>query len=111
MKLYKVVAISAVVVGLLVMLGVVYHREFTVQGTITGKERIVNSESSHYLVWLQKSDGSTHSFKNSDSLIKWKWDSSDVQGALQEGQEVVLTCYGWRAGFLSMYPNIVAVSP
>lgn len=54
-------------------------------------------------------------FENTDSLIKWKWDSSDLQNKLAEAKadrtSVKLTYYWVRNSFLSWYQNIVEVTP
>lgn len=72
------------------------------QITVTDKERITASDSSYYLVFTEEG-----SYQNSDSLWHWKWDSSELYGELQVGSTYNVTTYGWRFGFLSMYPNIV----
>lgn len=47
-------------------------------------------------------------FKNSDSFLYWKFNSSDVQNDLVEGQTFEIKYYGWRVPFLSWYPNIIS---
>jgi hypothetical protein len=78
----------------------------TLAVTILDKERIVEtgqngSVSSKYLVFT---DGEV--FENTDSLLMFKFNSSDVQGEMQVGSLCELKVYGWRIPFLSMYRNI-----
>lgn len=69
-----------------------------------GAERVVNGDSSSYLVYAE---GET--FRNSDSLWHWKWDSSDLHGTFKQGGTYRAKVYGWRVKFLSWYRNIVEV--
>jgi len=77
--------------------------------TVTDKERIVETHdksiSSKYLIF---SDNET--FENVDCLVRWKFDSSDLQGKLKRGETYHLLVYGWRVPFLSWYRNIVRIS-
>ncbi len=54
-------------------------------------------------------------FENTDSFIKWKFNSSDLQNKLAEAKanktSVKLTYYWVRNNFLSWYQNIVVVTP
>jgi hypothetical protein len=70
--------------------------------TITGKESVKHGEGGKYLVYT---DVTTYEVE--DSFIYWRWDSSDVYGALQIGKTYRATLQGWRVPFLSMYQNII----
>lgn len=76
--------------------------------TVEDKERITTGTGdtlqSKYLVFTDKGV-----FENTDSLLNWKFNSSDVYGELKEGQTYEAQVYGWRVPFLSLYPNIVAI--
>lgn len=48
-------------------------------------------------------------FKNSDSLLAGKFNSSDVTGELCPGGTYKLQVRGYRQGFLNMWPNIIKV--
>ena len=76
--------------------------------TVTGKERIVESKgqstTSKYLVFTEN-----ETFENTDSLLHFKFDSSEVYGQLEEGETYSAKVYGFRVPFLSMYRNIVFV--
>lgn len=68
---------------------------------VKDKERIINGNSSYYLVFTDIGP-----LKNSDSYLMWKFNSSDVYGELNVGDSYSATCYGWRIPFLDMYKNI-----
>ena len=42
-----------------------------------------------------------------DTLLFWRWDSSDMYGSLHEGETYNIETVGWRVPLLSMYPNIL----
>jgi len=71
--------------------------------TINDKERVVNGESSRYLVFTD-----VETFANSDDLRVGKFDSSDLYGRLQPGARYRLRVYGWRWPFFSTYRNIIS---
>lgn len=80
-------------------------REVTI--TVTDKERIVEKGEdggSYYLVFTEDD-----AYKNEDALFYGKFKSSSLQAKLKEGETYTVKIYGWRVGFLSMYPNIVKI--
>lgn len=77
--------------------------------TVTDKERVVDGESSSYLVFTEDEQGNVRVFENTDNLLRWKWDSSNVQGQLKVGETYKLTVVGYRVPFLSMYQNIIKI--
>ena len=81
--------------------------EYTI--TITGKERVYQSEESKYLVFGEDANGSSLVFENTDSLFHGKWNSSNIQGQLKEGNTYTIKVYGYRIPILSMYENIIEV--
>lgn len=86
--------------------------EYTV--TVTGKERIVEESgdkelSSKYLVFADDENGNSLVFENTDCLIRWKFNSSNIQGKLKEGHTYKITVIGIRIPIFSMYQNIIDV--
>ena len=75
---------------------------------VVDKDRITTgsgeSMSSKYLIFTE-----TETFENTDSLTRWKFNSSDIQGQLRVGQAYQVEVYGYRIPFLSQYRNIVDV--
>lgn len=64
----------------------------------------IQSENNRYMVNVE---GET--LVNRDRLIFGKYDSSDIQRELDEGQCYEVLIEGWRVPFLSWYRNIVEV--
>lgn len=75
---------------------------------VVDKDRITtgsgDSMSSKYLIFTE-----TETFENTDSLTRWKFNSSDIQGKLLVGNAYQVEVYGYRIPFLSQYRNIVDV--
>jgi hypothetical protein len=82
----------------------VYGTDEVVTVTVESKERIVTQDSSKYLVFT---NGEV--FENTDSLLYWKFNSSDLYGELKEGETYTVRVYGWRIPFLSNYRNIIEI--
>lgn len=75
--------------------------------TITDKER-THSGSEKYLVFGEDLDGNVVVFENSDSLLRGKWDSSNLQGELKIGNTYEITVVGYRVPLFSWYENIIS---
>ena len=106
MKTLKPFGLLAIVLILIVYMTIYYNTQEVVNITVTGKERVItgsgDSMSSKYLVFTE-----TETFKNTDSMIFGKWNSSDLYSKLREDQQYKATVAGWRIPFLSMYRNII----
>lgn len=80
----------------------------TVRSKVTDKERIIvpngDSSDSKYLVFTN-----SEVFENTDSLVRGKLRSSDIQGKLRIGCTYDFNVYGFRSGLLSSYRNITEV--
>lgn len=85
-----------------------YTVEETIVVTIEDKERINQEDESYYLVFATNETGDSIVFKNVDSLLAGKWNSSNVQGALKIGKTYEVTLRGLRIPFLSQYQNIIS---
>lgn len=84
--------------------------------TITDKDRITESSkgsdgtrktSSKYLVFADDESGNSLVFENTDCFIRWKFNSSNIQGTLKEGTTYKITVIGYRVPFFSWYQNII----
>ncbi len=73
--------------------------------TINKSERITNSDGqgSKYLVFTESGV-----YQNKDSILRLKFNSSDVYNQLKEGKTYECDTFGWRIPFFSTYPNIVS---
>ena len=54
--------------------------------------------------------GTPEVFHNGDSLVKWKFNSSDMQAELKEGSTYDAVVTGWRIPFLSWYRKVISVN-
>lgn len=75
-----------------------------IQVTILDKERICDKQGQNcnYMVFTDK-----ETFNNVDSIWHLKFRSSDIYGALQEGEKYQIVVQGFRIPFLSQYRNIL----
>ena len=104
--------LTIVIVGLLlvgVLFSAIAHMERgTVRFEVQGRERVLsdkgNRVESKYLVFTNR-----ETFEVTDSLLEWRFNSSDTYGRLEEGKCFVGEAYGWRVPLLSMYRNLVKV--
>lgn len=110
-RVFSNVVTGAVVLGFAAAVGTgVYYQTATpetVRATVTDKERLVESDgdggtTSKYVVFTDK-----EVFQNTDTMIRGKWRSSDLQGQLHQGCTYDFNVYGFRNGPMSMYRNIV----
>lgn len=89
----------------IIIFNIVYlFSQETITVQVTDKERIVTSDSSYYLVFCVG-----EVFQNSDSMLFFKFNSSDIQGKLERGKTYKIKVIGFRVPFLSMYRNILGV--
>lgn len=75
--------------------------------TVTGKESHRHGDSNDkYLVYTTDT-----TYEITDSLLKWRWDSSDLYGKIEEGKTYRVETGGYRIPLFSMYENIYTATP
>ena len=108
----------AIMVAVILVLSIGYEAIFSFNDTeytitVTDKERIYegsgNTSSSKYLVFGDDDNGNSLVFENTDCFIRGKWNSSNIQGQLKEGNTYKVTVVGYRVSFFSMYQNIIKI--
>lgn len=116
--------VKFIAVAVVVVLAVVFSirafnfndTEYTV--TITDKDRITESSkdsdgnsntSSKYLIFADDKNGNSLVFENTDCFIRLKFNSSNIQGQLKEGNTYKITVIGYRVPFISWYQNVIKV--
>ena len=92
--------------------GIIYsiaanYNEQTYVATVTDKDVRNYNNSSKYLVFTKTEDGETRVFSVEDSLLRFRWNSSDVYGEIEVGKTYRCTVVGFRIEILSMYENII----
>ena len=108
----------AIMIAVILVLSIGYEAIFSFNDTdytitVTDKERIYegsgNTSSSKYLVFGDDDNGNSLVFENTDCFIRGKWNSSNIQGQLKEGNTYKVTVVGYRVSFFSMYQNIIKI--
>lgn len=83
---------------------VLNSREVTV--TVTKTEVKKAGGDDKYLVYTKDENGDTRVFEITDSLFKWRFDSSDLYGEIEKNETYRFTVCGRRVRSFSIYPNI-----
>ena len=78
--------------------------------TVTDKERVNTSFYSKYLIMGEDENGETLVLENTDTLMRFKFNSSDIYAALKEGETYEVKVIGFRVPFFSWYENILSYS-
>jgi|SRR3989339_1170925 len=87
----------------------------TYPATVT--EKVIKRKGSRqnvrdtYMIFTKNDSGKVRVFENSDSLLEWKWNSSDIQAELEVGKKYDIKAYGWRIPMFSAYENIINAKP
>ncbi|MGE7305799.1 hypothetical protein ACQKJG_18420 [Priestia megaterium] len=105
--LFSFIVIIVVIILAAITLGIVgmfNTNEYTL--TVTDKEVKNSKEHSKYLIFTEDKDGHTKVLQNTDSTLKWKFNSSDIYAELDKGKTYKFNVYGFRIPFLSKYENI-----
>lgn len=104
--------IALVVIAVIAVPVINFSNDHKYTVTITDKERVTTQVAegqtdSKYLIYGEDENGKTYVFEDTDTLFRWKFNSSDVYGALKEGETYELTVIGFRIHILNWYENII----
>ena len=110
--LTAITAIALVVIAVIAFPVMNFSNDHTYTVTITDKERVTTQVAegqtdSKYLIYGEDENGKTYVFEDTDTLFRWKFNSSDVFGALKEGETYELTVIGIRVHIINWYENII----
>lgn len=105
-------AIVLTVIAVIAVIVMNFSNDHTYTVTITDKERVTTQVAegqtdSKYLIYGEDENGKTYVFEDTDTLFRGKFNSSDVYGALKEGETYELTVIGFRTHILNWYENII----
>lgn len=76
---------------------------------VTDKTVKNSNDHSTYLIFTETDDGKVRVFKDTDSVLRGKFNSSDIYGEIKVGKKYHFETYGLRIPFLSRYENIKSV--
>lgn len=110
--LTAITAIALVVIAVIAFPVMNFSNDHTYTVTITDKERVTTQVAegqtdSKYLIYGEDENEKTYVFEDTDTLFRWKFNSSDVFGALKEGETYELTVIGFRVHIFNWYENII----
>lgn len=75
--------------------------------TVIDKESVARDKGHEYRIYTR--DCGT--FAVHDSLWIGRWDSADTYGQIRPGNRYEFHTGGYRAPFLSMFPNVIDIQP
>lgn len=110
--LTEITAIALVVISVIAFPVMNFSNDHTYTVTITDKERVTtqfakDNIDSKYLIYGEDENGKTYVFEGTDTLFRWKFNSSDVYGALKEGETYELTVIGFRVHIFNWHENVI----
>ncbi|WP_236906093.1 DUF1523 family protein [Clostridium pasteurianum] len=77
--------------------------------TIANKQIKTVDDKKIYLIYTQMENGDTRVFKNTNSLLEFKFDSEDIYGGLRINRTYEIKAYGFRIPLTEKYENIVKI--
>lgn len=100
------VTIAVIIIGCVSFFAYLgYGNNQTYEGEITSMYNKRDGESDRFFIVLDND----RVLLNEDILLKWKFDSADVQARFKEGQDVQVETIGRRSQFWSSYPRVVEI--
>lgn len=97
-----------IIVGLVTTIPFSFNdHKYTIK--ITDKERINKDDESKYLIFGENETEQGLVFENTDSLLRVKFNSSNIYSKLKVGNTYEITVVGYRVPFMSWYENIIDV--
>lgn len=104
-----IIAVS-IVAGIGGCLHMTAYNDHTYTITVTDKERVnANNAVSKYLIFGTDENGDNKVFENTDSFLRFKFNSSDIYGEMEVGKTYEITVIGYRVPFFSAYENIIEI--
>jgi hypothetical protein len=99
-KLFLILAVVAVLTLIVAYPVALFSSQRTITFTVTRTESVGHK----YLIFTDAGV-----FENNDAMLFGKMYSSELCSQLHAGQTYTAEVVGWRAPFLSWYPNIIRV--
>lgn len=105
----KVLA-ACVVVAFLGIWGLASFNTHTVTITVNGTDRVWSGKGSKWLVLGTDANGNPLVLENTDNWLRLKFNSSDIQAVIEEGETYETEVVGYRIPILSWYENILNIN-
>lgn len=110
MKKIKIIFIAVIVAIVLAITIPLNFNDHTYTVNVTDKERVVKNGESYYLVYCEDTnDNDSLVFTNEDAFLRFKFNSSNIQGKLKINHKYKVTVVGLRIPLTSAYENIIKV--
>ncbi len=105
LKGFAIIACIVCIVLFIIIIPIAYRCSSEIKEiTVKDKERIDDDDDSKYLIFTEQGV-----FENTDSIMFFKWNSSDVYNQIEVGATYKVKVAGWRVPFLSWYENVIVI--
>lgn len=101
--------VALIIVGSIILTVIGHTNTNTYTAYVIEKEVKNEKNSSKYLIFTELENGERKVFQNTDSWLRFKFDSSDYYSEIQQGESYQFDVYGFRIPFLSRYENIIGI--
>lgn len=103
------ILIGVIIVGGVLAFGYTSFNDHTYTVTVTDKERVYQKDSSKYLIFTKDKDNNERVFEDTDNVLRFKFNSSDLFGELKQNKTYNIKVVGYRIPILSWYENIISI--
>lgn len=112
-KIYKIVIALAIIVSSVYYVlpsinKVTNGRCVTTTVTDKGVKRV--NDNDKYLIYTENEAGDIQVYEITDSVLKWRFNSSDLYAEVEVGKTYKMNVCGNRIQILSWYPNIYSIT-
>ena len=105
----KKVLAACLIAAFLGVWGLASFNTHTVTVQVSGTGRAWYGKGSKWLVLGTDANGEPLVLENTDNLLRLKFNSSDIQAVIEEGETYEAEVVGYRIPILSWYENIISI--
>lgn len=105
----KKVLAACLIAAFLGVWGLASFNTHTVTVQVSGTDRAWYGKGSKWLVLGTDANGEPLVLENTDNLLRLKFNSSDIQAVIEEGETYEAEVVGYRIPILSWYENIISI--
>lgn len=101
-----ILLIIAIIIGIFSFVAYNSEKNYTI--TVTRVTVKNNNNQSKYLVFGDDENGKSQVFEITDNWLRFRFDSSDLFGEIEENKKYEIKTIGWRFQPFSWYENIIS---
>lgn len=109
MQIFIFLIVGVVIIGSVVALASTSFNDHTYTITVSDKERVYYKSTSKYIIYTKTNNSDERVFEDTDNLLRFKFNSSDIYAQLEKGKTYKVDVVGYRIPFVSWYENIIKI--